>query len=51
MSFQNDTKVLEIMFPAAKNDKAKNAWKKPKKKQTRNSAFHYVLFFQKLYLY
>ena len=29
MHLQNDTKVLEIMFPAAKNDEAKNA-KKPK---------------------
>ena len=34
MPLQNDTKVLEIMFPAAKNEKAKNAWKKPKKNKT-----------------
>ena len=34
MPLQNDTKVLEIMYPAAKNEKAKNAWKKPKNKTT-----------------
>ena len=30
MPLQNDTIVLEIVLPAAKNKKAKNAWKKPK---------------------
>ena len=30
MPVQNDTKALKIMFPAAKNEKAKNGWKKPK---------------------
>ena len=34
MHLQNDTKVLEIMYPAAKSEKAKNAWKKPKNKTT-----------------
>ena len=32
MPLQNDTIVLEIVLPAAKNKKAKNAWKKPKNK-------------------
>ena len=50
---QNDTQALKIRFASARNDQAKNIFKKSKKKtkQTRNSAFHYVLFFQKLYLY
>ena len=50
MHLQNDTKVLETIFPTAKNEKAKNAWKGQKTKETRNSAFHYILPFHKLCL-
>ena len=42
MPLQNDTKVLEIMYPAAKNEKAKNAWKKAKKKQNKLAAVKIV---------
>ena len=48
---QKDTQALKIMFPATQNDKAKNARKKPKTKQTCNSAFHSILPFHKLHLY
>ena len=48
---QSDTKALQIMFPAAKNDWAKNAKNKPKTKQTCYSTYHYILPIHKLCLY
>ena len=48
---QNDTNALKIMFPAAKNDWAKNAKKKPKTKKTCYSTFPYIFPFHKLCLY
>ena len=51
IALQKDTQALKIMFPATQNDKAKNARKKPKTKQTCNSTFHNILPFHKLCLY
>ena len=48
---QKNTQALKMMFPAAQNDKTKNARKQPKTKQYCSSTFYYIIPCHKLYLY